>query len=60
MKTLVRIANVPAEIRKEHLPNTSLDRYRHTSLGNLAKLRLPDESRNSQQFMKPKRSLTRL
>jgi hypothetical protein len=43
MKTLVRIASVLAEIRKEYLPNTSLDRYRHTSqLGNLRKLSITD------------------
>jgi hypothetical protein len=27
-----KVENIPAEIRTEHLPNTSLDRYRYTSL----------------------------
>jgi hypothetical protein len=31
-ETSVRIASVPAEIRTEHIPNTSLERYRYTNL----------------------------
>jgi hypothetical protein len=31
-ENLVRIANVPAKIRTQHLPNSSVDRYRYTNL----------------------------
>jgi hypothetical protein len=32
MKTLVSTVDVPAEIQTEHLPNTSLERYRYTNV----------------------------